>query len=410
MMRSTQILIGHAPEQLAALPEQSVQCCISSPPYWGLRSYLPKDHPLKHLEIGSEKTPAEYVAKIVEVFRGVKRVLRDDGVLWLNVGDSYASAWAIGGQNGRGIGAGSLENGKRDARPNRLVGGLKEKDLIGIPWLVASALREDGWYLRARCPWIKRNGMPESTDDRPTTVVEDIFLLSKSADYFYDSEATRMPYSDSYANDPRHQTGSTEENEKSGYEDSLAQNPKKLHRLFDKPKSAGSMRRSTSWFFESWQGLISNERGEPLAFMVNTASFGGAHFATFPKRLVIPMIQAGTSEKGCCAQCGAAWVREIDRTPMKIDRSERSPFDGHSTRMSGHMVSPSEVITKGWKPTCECCADLVPCVVLDPFGGSGTVGEVAKDMNRSAILIDLNDGYKPLLESRCLPGPGEFDL
>jgi DNA modification methylase len=159
-------LHGDCRQVLKSLPANSVHCIVTSPPYWGLRSYLDEDDPLKPLEIGSEKTISEYVEKMVQVFRELKRVLREDGTCWGNWGDTYASAWAVNRRNE--VGNGSLENGKREARPNRLVDGLKEKDLCGVPWRVALALQADGWYLRSDIIWHKPNPMPESVTDRPT--------------------------------------------------------------------------------------------------------------------------------------------------------------------------------------------------------------------------------------------------
>lgn len=409
-MRFTKILIGHASEKLAEIPDKSVHCCITSPPYWGLRSYLRKDHPLKHLEIGCENTPQEYVAKLVEVFRGVKRVLRDDGVLWLNLGDSYARAGGTDRKTSNTAQCGSTKNtleqiSDRHQRPPE---GFKEKDLVGTPWMVAAALREDGWYLRARCPWIKRNGMPESAMDRPTTVVEDIFLLSKSPDYFYDAEAVKLkgviPAGTLAAK------GSEERLDTEGVNARPAE-----YKVY----TGTRLRRASDWFFESWQGLISDEDGDPMAFMVNTAAYPDSHFATFPMRLVIPMMQAGTSENGCCEKCGAPLIRVVEsnrimRHQLPADDPNFRPSrytvksSGENAHSNGGAQAFRSSETKGWNPSCECNAGITPCVVLDPFGGSGTVGQVARDANRSAYIIDLNDGYKPLIESRCLPRPEEL--
>ena len=176
---------GDALEVLETLEDGSVQCCVTSPPYWGLRDYgVPG-------QLGLEPTPEAYIARMVEVFREVRRVLRDDGTLWLNLGDSYASS---GGErsygssdNGTGRGPGT----KRHDVPNS---GLKPKDLIGIPWRVAFALQADGWYLRSDCIWHKPNPMPESVRDRPTKAHEYLFLLSKRERYYWDAEAVKEPH------------------------------------------------------------------------------------------------------------------------------------------------------------------------------------------------------------------------
>jgi hypothetical protein len=184
------ILHGGVLERLRDLPDGSVQTCVTSPPYFGLRSYLPADHPDKAHEIGTEKTPDEYVAKIVAVFREVWRVLRDDGTAWLNLGDSYAGK--SGGRQGSG--------GDRASRtftgtmPGKKTGdGLKDKDLIGVPWRVAFALQADGWFLRQDIIWHKPNPMPESVRDRCTKAHEYIFMLTKKAKYYYDHEAIKNP-------------------------------------------------------------------------------------------------------------------------------------------------------------------------------------------------------------------------
>lgn len=174
---------------LPQVPDGSIQCVVTSPPYFGLRSYLPDDHPDKVLEIGTEETPDEYVEKMVAVFREVRRVLRDDGTLWLNLGDSYANdgKWggATSGKHARGLHGGSgIGRGRQKT-------GLKPKDLIAIPWRVALALQADGWFLRSDIVWAKRNAMPESVRDRPTRAHEFVFLLAKRPTYFYDWFAAR---------------------------------------------------------------------------------------------------------------------------------------------------------------------------------------------------------------------------
>jgi DNA modification methylase len=185
-----QIMTGDCRATLATLPDASVQCCVSSPPYWGLRDYGTPE------QIGLESTPDAYVAALVAVFRDVRRVLADDGVLWLNLGDSYATG---GGAVGRAPGGGDqgerfIRAGMINTQPNRMkLEGFKPKDLIGIPWRVAFALQADGWYLRSDVIWAKPNPMPESVTDRPTKSHEYVFLLSKAERYYYDAEAIAEP-------------------------------------------------------------------------------------------------------------------------------------------------------------------------------------------------------------------------
>jgi DNA modification methylase len=173
---------GDAIEQLDQMPEGTAQTCVTSPPYWGLRDYGTKG------QLGLESTPDEYVGRMVDVFRSVRRVLRNDGTLWLNLGDSYAGSGP--NRQGEAVGASGETNGAEIDTRNGLEG-LKPKDLVGIPWRVAFALQADGWYLRSDIIWAKPNPMPESVTDRPTKSHEYVFLLSKSARYYYDAEAIK---------------------------------------------------------------------------------------------------------------------------------------------------------------------------------------------------------------------------
>lgn len=256
---SVLILNGDSRKILQQLPSESVHCVVTSPPYFGLRDYGHED------QIGLEKTPEAYVQEMVSVFREVRRVLRNDGTLWLNIGDSYASAWACNRRNI--VGAGSLENGKRDNRPNRLVDGLKEKDLIGIPWMLAFALRADGWYLRQDIIWNKPNPMPESIKDRCTKAHEYIFLLSKSQKYYFDSEAMKEP-----GVIPAGTKGAKGSAERQGQKGVNARPPE--YKIYD-----GMRNRRSVW-------------------TVTTKPFSGAHFATFPPDLIEPCILAGCPKGG----------------------------------------------------------------------------------------------------------------
>lgn len=376
---------------LKQLESSSIQCCVTSPPYYGLRSYLKADDLSKVCEIGSEKTPQAYVDRMVEVFREVKRVLRDDGVLWLNLGDSYVSK-PYKAENPHSFQKASA--GLKEA-------GVKVKDLLMIPARVALALQADGWYLRAACPWIKRNGMPESVKDRPAQTVEMIYMLAKSEQYFYDAEAVKIiaaqagrKRADRFG-DVKH-TGETT-----------------MH-------SDGSVftgadrrtRRSSDWFFESWQGTLQDNEGDPLAFVVNTKPYKGAHFACFPPDLIRPCIQSSVSEKGACPECGAPLKRQTKRKGEEVhtsggDRESRMYVPnrvGNGNPRRPADVSP-DVMTTGWQPSCSHAAHdaqtTEPCVVLDPFGGSGTTGQVALELGHRAVLIELNAEYIPLIRQRC---------
>ena len=287
---------------MKTLPEQSVNCCVTSPPYFGLRDYGHEG------QIGLEETPEAFIQKMVEVFRQVKRVLRDDGTLWLNLGDSYA-----GSGKGRNADGSHQEGGKQGTNKGTVLGSLvktyaqdcKSKDLIGIPWMVAFALRADGWYLRQDIIWHKPNPMPESVQDRCTKAHEYIFLLSKSSKYYYDIESIKEPVKQDWGT--RNRSNGKYHNEGSGLQ----------------PHSG---------LEKSYE--FANKRS---VWSVNTSSYEGAHFATFPTRLIEPCILAGCPKGG---------------------------------------------------------------VVLDPFGGSGTTALVANENNRDAILCELNPEYFPLIKER----------
>jgi DNA modification methylase len=372
------LILGDAAEQLQTLSPASVHCVVTSPPYWGLRDYGEKE------QIGLEKTPEEYVARLVEVFDQVHRVLRPDGTLWLNLGDSYA-------QSGRGkVGSNSTLSGSRHsqtesrkaiAKVGRLTGeGLKPKDLVGIPWMVAFALRARGWWLRCDVVWSKTNPMPESIEDRPTRSHEYLFLLSKSERYFYDAEAVKEPA-----------TGITNGNAER------------------KVATAGEQSRTNSHLGYSFPWAGSETRNRRSVWTISTTPFPEAHFATFPEALVEPCIMAGTSERGCCSSCGAPLVRQIEkvrtldgeptelgafRTTSKDDPREQPQGVGH------HRIATVSR-TVGWDRSCGCeGGESHPCTVLDPFNGAGTTGAVGIRLGRSYVGIDLSADYLSISERR----------
>ncbi len=300
-------------------------------------------------QLGLEPTPEEYCASMVEVFREVRRVLSPTGTVWLNLGDSY--------HNYRSDGAfvkQTVAKTKQDLptfaphRGNHLEG-LKSKDLMGMPWRVAFALQADGWYLRSDIIWSKPNPMPESVQDRPTKAHEYIFLLTKSPRYYYDADAIKEQSNQEFHN-----------------------------------------KRSV------WE--------------INTHPYPGAHFATYPEKLVEPCILAGTSEKGVCAKCSKPWERVVDKgNPVLNAWSNRGAAQYDSSindmRPSGletgstlkHIVP---ITTLGWQPTCECSADTVPATVLDPFVGSGTTCAVSQRLGRHSIGIDASAEYLKLAKER----------
>jgi DNA modification methylase len=310
---------------------------VTSPPYWGLRDYGAEG------QIGLEATPDEYVAELVRVFREVRRVLRADGTLWLNLGDTYSSQGGAK-QAGQYEGMRVADADWQRARPP--MQGLAPKNLIGIPWHVAFALQADGWILRSDIIWAKPNPMPESVGDRPTKAHEYLFLLSKSPLYYYNTDAIREPYETADRRGPR------------------------------RPYASGS---ASSYQNGQHIPMLGPQAGLPLhplgrnkrsVWTVVSAPYTGAHFAVFPPALIEPCILAGTPAK-CCAICGAPW-----RTTEPGCEHESGKFR--------------------------------PALVLDPFFGSGTVGEVAEKHGRCWLGFDINADYKRLQDARTaqrsLPG------
>jgi len=346
---SVRILVGDCRELLRTLPDASVHCCVTSPPYFGLRDYG------VHGQIGLEETPDAFVAELVAVFSEVRRVLRDEGTLWLNLGDSYAGSWGAqsrdhAGKHSPNVSALSANQVKAAARRQSRTGaipegsGLKPKDLIGIPWRVAFALQADGWYLRQDIIWSKPNPMPESVQDRCTKAHEYIFMLSKSVRYFYDIEAIKEPMSLSsvgrLSQDVESQQGSDRVPGKTN-------GPMKAVGKIDKQRGHG---RRHAGFNDRWDAMEKAEqcagmRNKRSVWSVATQPFKEAHFATFPPGLVEPCIKAGCPEGG---------------------------------------------------------------TVLDPFGGAGTTGLVADRLQRNAILTELNPEYAEIARRRLAGDAGMF--
>lgn len=363
------------------LEDQSIHTIVTSPPYWGLRSYLDASHADKHMEIGAEDTPEEYVEKLVEVFRALWPKLRDDGTLWLNLGDSFA-----GGGNG---GGGSFaKDGIRAALPgtdkNRrtrhgersVPQGRKPKDLMGVPWLVAFALQRDGWYLRSDIIWDKPNPMPESVTDRPTSAHEHIFLLTKKPRYFYDAEAIRE--------------------EDSG---------KASGNVFKREHRESYGGRGND---EQWTG--GRGRNKRNVWRVPPKPYAKAHHAVFPPALVQPCIEAGTSERGVCEECGAPWERILERSRTYESGSGKSgnaPSGKNGPGLQGGGQTKDIrrgpcvfSTTTGWKPSCSCDSEAVPATVLDPFMGSGTTAQVARSLGRKSVGFELDSDCAELIQER----------
>lgn len=347
-----QLLHGDCRDVLRTLADGSVHCCITSPPYWVLRSYLPAGHPDKAREIGSEPTVHEWVRTMVEVFREVRRVLRPDGTLWLNLGDSYATG---AGRVGAHPGGGKDGERARECAPatplNRMpMPGFKPKDLIGQPWRVAFALQEDGWWLRQELIWAKRNPMPESVTDRFTKAHEQVFLLSKSERYWFDlaavqeaaSEGTHARYAQNggkapqgaawgFGDAPRTAAELSEHKQATGYRKGEG-----VGRRTDAEKrNRGRVKTNAS--FDEAMAVIPTTRNPRSVRWLASEPFRGAHFATYPSSLIEPFVLAGCPEGG---------------------------------------------------------------TILDPFGGSGTTGLVADRHGRNAILIDIDERNLPMARER----------
>jgi DNA modification methylase len=382
---TVRILTGDCRDVLPTLPDRSVQCVVTSPPYWGLRDYGVAG------QIGSEATVEEWVDVMVAVFREVRRVLRDDGTVFLNLGDAYCGGGGYSPDSPSNI-AGSRQSTNKGSVKGRIGAsdGMKTKDLIGMPWMVAFALRADGWYLRSDIIWAKPNPMPESVRDRPTSAHEHVFLLTKRPRYFYDADAVRLPALSDRPDmaEKGLRTGAAYLN---GNKDNAA-----------KPDKQRGHGRRHDGFNDRWDAMPKAEQqaiGANLrnVWTIATHAFPAAHFATFPPALVEPCIKAGTSEKGCCGSCGAPWARQTERTELRNQRSNPGQ-PAHLTpqgylRAGGSRCGDNESVTTGWAPTCSCDADIVPCTVLDIFGGSGTTGLVADRLGRDAVLVELNPSY-----------------
>lgn len=406
------IHVGDCRDVLRTMAAGSVHCCVTSPPYWGLRDYGVDG------QLGLERTPEEYVANILSVFREVRRVLRDDGTVWLNLGDSYAAARGgtarpaeslAGGVGGQDLGNTDSLRGRKNgyqAHRDPKAHGLKHKDMVGIPWRVALALQADGWWLRSDIIWAKPNPMPESVTDRPTRSHEYVFLLTKAEQYYYDAAAISEPAV--YAGEARWNPGTNG----LGGEDC---NTGRSTRRF---KQDGHGRRHEGFNARYFDGEpAAATRTSRTVWNIATQPYKEAHFATFPVALAERCILAGTSAKGCCAECGAPWERQIDVEYVK------SPAHGAGSVVGRHYETGAngwdgaglprvnkQTTTTGWQPTCDHDAPFVPCTVLDPFAGAGTTGVAGLRNRRKFVGVELNQKYVRMARRRLNDVPLSLDL
>lgn len=396
MIDLNRVYVGDSLAVMRTWPDAFVQCVVTSVPYWGLRDYGVEG------QYGLEKSPEAYIAKMVEVFRELKRIMRDDAVLFLNMGDCY-----------------------------------QDKQLVGMPWRLAFALQADGCWLRSDIIWFKTNPMPEALNGwrwerhrvkvkdgikhsggtrgnangafesslhtqgryaqwrecpgcpkceandglilrkgswRPTSAHEYIFMLTKSANYYADGEAVR---------DAAQDWGQRDRKPGSAFVD-------------------GTPGRSKQF---GGKDCDFAQRGRNLrnVWRISTAPFAGAHFATFAPKIPELCIKAGTSDKGACPKCGGPWVRVVNRKFVGSYHDHKADGIQYGLRQNGAGPAKTWNIpeTLGWRPSCACDAgEPVPCVVLDPFMGAGTTGLVAEKLGRDWLGIELNPEYVEMAEAR----------
>lgn len=458
------VLEGDCRVVLAGRPAASIHCCITSPPFWGLRQYAgvvpavwggqpacPHDWTDWHYRLeysggngrdgsilqgsthhqeqtrlgpqasqcchrcgawqgclGLEPTPALYVAHVVECMEAVGRVLRDDGTLWMEIGDTFLRAPHHGSNGLWGLHRAFMH----DPLPvhSRPLAG-KPKDLALIPFRLAIALQEAGWYVRQVIIWHHVNGLPESVRDRPTTAHSYVLLLTRSARYYYDAEAIKEPASwDTHARKARAKPehGPMPSAERNGIRPPGV-NPKALD-------AAPGIRANAS--FAAAVTDVVHWRNARSVWPIPSEPFSSRalgdpslpeHYAAFPSALAERCLRAGTSAYGCCAACGAPYLRVVERETGTPVTSNGSSFQHGKSRDAREPLAPvgtpertTQVHQRGFQPSCRCgVAQVRPCLVLDPFAGSGTTGMAAVRLQRDALLIDASPAYVRLARARC---------
>lgn len=417
----TTILIGDVRERLSDVAPASAQCIATSPPYFGLRKYGDAGE-----EMGSEASIEAYVAGLVEVMRLCREKLRDDGVAWVNLGDSYAHAGS--GPQGESPAARPKNSQERQAtgRIEKRDSGIPNGNALLVPLRVAAALQADGWILRAMVPWIKFAGMPESVQSRPCVAHEYVLFLAKRASgYFYDADAVRVGWADERCGAP----GGKKPRERNvgGRDDGYTRPASDW--TAPEGRNGRSLRSSDFWRAGAKEaadylsraaageatGLLTGDDA-PVSFAVNPKGSGIPHFAMWPVRLVMPMILASTPEAGCCSACGAPWVRVVERSGG-VDRTRpllpkhqaaadlrvlHAGQESSGLTRAGWRNDPSPIVrTLGFKPSCAHVDALAkPSLVLDPFAGAGTTLAVAECLGRDAVGVELYQKHADLYPER----------
>lgn len=364
------LYVGEAGEVLRHLPAESVHAIVTSPPYWQLRDYG------DDAQLGQEKTPHEYVERLVSILREAGRVLRSDGTLWLNLDDSYISA---GGQTDstHDDRRGSYRIATRAGDSNRArTTGIPAKNLAGIPWRVALALQDDGWFLRSESIWHKPSTMPESALDRPTRAHEYVFQLTKTPRYFFDWYAVREPAVSLDPASPSYRPNSV----------AIAEEGRKAY------DAKGNSARD-----------YGSHRLVRSVWTMTPEPFADAHFAVMPTKVADRCVRASTSEFGVCRVCGAPWHRVVERTRITRDLL---PADHPAARPQVYVGKYDEIYREnpgqafahaesvGWERSCGCVyPSEVPATVLDPFAGSCTTALVCRRLGRRSIGIELSADY-----------------
>lgn len=407
---------------LKLMESKSVNSVVTSPPYWNLRDYGVKG------QLGLEKTPKLFIKSLVVIFREIKRVLRDDGTVWLNMGDSYAAA-AKSRTSEQACRKSGLNGGHNSQiackdQKSKLIGKLKAKDLVGIPWMLAFALRDDGWYLRQDIIWHKTTSMPESVTDRCTKNHEYIFLLTKKPKYYYDHIAI-MQDAKNPADDIRRLNDQTWDNKTSPDEMRNGLRPKASSTFKRENSKRGAVipgQQAATHRPDREDTFANGKANKRSVWTVTPRSFVDAHFATYPQELIIDCIKAGSSEYGYCTQCSQPYKRYVSKNLVPTNKAsfnskaDSRDFnadlqDAGSNRVKdGHKPGWINAFeTLGWVPSCKCAnTKRKPGLILDPFMGAGTTALVAQKLNRNFIGFELNPKYVEMANKRLNSHLGMF--